>query len=140
MLDIKFIRENAEAIQQAADNKNIVIDMQELLKVDRKRVKLMQEIEGLQAEKNNLNQQMKLAQSDEERQEIIAQGKIFKNQLEEKEPILKEIQKQFKQMMVKVPTITASDVPVGKDESENVVVYEKAKSRLLIFSQKLILN
>lgn len=136
MLDIKFIRENADAIQEAAENKNIKINVRELLKIDKDRVAIMQEMEELQAAKNELNQKMKMAQNDEERQTIIAEGKEIKIQFEAKEPSLKKIKIKFEKLMVKVPTVTASDVPVGENENDNRVVYEKGEKREFDFTPK----
>lgn len=127
MLDIKYIRENAEKVQKAANDKLLKINIQELLDVDKKRVKLMQEVEGLQSRKNEVNGKIKNAKSNEERQRIIIEGKKIKEEVEVKEPILKEIQKKFKKLMVLVPTVAAADVPVGKSEEDNVVVYEKGE-------------
>ena len=136
MLDIKYIRENAEKVQKAADDKFLKIDIQELLDVDKKRVALMQEVEGLQSQKNEINNKIKNAQSDKERQEIIAEGKAIKEKIEVKEPELKEIQKEFNKLMVGVPTVAADDVPVGKNEDDNVVVYEKGDKPEFSFKPK----
>lgn len=136
MLDIKFIRENADLIQKAAENKNIKIDIQELLNVDKKRVELMQELEELQATRNNLNDKIKQAKNDEERQEIIAEGKKIKTEIEEKEPILKQVKEEFENLMVKVPTIPASDVPFGTSDKDNRVAYERGEKRQFDFTPK----
>ncbi|HIP50100.1 MAG TPA: serine--tRNA ligase, partial [Candidatus Pacebacteria bacterium] len=45
MLDIKYIRDNADKVQKAADDKFLDINIEELLKVDKERVALMQKIE-----------------------------------------------------------------------------------------------
>jgi seryl-tRNA synthetase len=136
MLDIKYIRENAEKVQKAAKDKFLKFDVQELLDVDKKRIELMQEVEGLQSQKNEVNNKIKNAQSDEERQEIIAEGKSIKEKIEEKEPELKEVQEQFRELMVAVPTVAAEDVPVGKDEDDNVIVYEKGDKPEFSFKPK----
>jgi seryl-tRNA synthetase len=135
MLDIKFIRENAEAVQKAAQEKNLTISIEGLLAVDKERSALMQEIEALQAQKNVLNDRMKKATADE-RVAIIAEGKAVKELSEQKEPILQKLQKEFDALMVQVPTVHASDVPRGKDESENVVVYEKGEKPRFDFVPK----
>ncbi len=136
MLDIKYIRENAEKVQKAADDKFLKINIQDLLDVDKKRIKLMQEVEGLQSQKNEVNNKIKNAQSDEERQEIIAEGKEIKEKIETKEPELKEVQEEFKKLMVAVPTVAAEDVPVGRNEDDNVVVYEKGEKPEFTFEPK----
>jgi seryl-tRNA synthetase len=119
MMDIKFIGENAEKIKNAAKNKNINIDVDHLLAVDKERKKLLQEIEQLQALKNDLNEMMKSAK-DDERKEIIEKGKEIKEKLEIKEPQYAEIKKEFDELMVQVPNIVSEDTPVGKSSEENV--------------------
>lgn len=123
MLDIKFIRENAEEIKKAIINKNIDLDLDLLLELDKKRVALMQKIEEFNSLKNDLNYLMKKAKDDEEKKEIIEKGKEIKNKLEEKEPEYNNIKKEFNILMEKVPVIPSSDTPVGKSDAENVEVY-----------------
>lgn len=136
MLDIKYIRENADKVQKATDDKFLDFNVEELLNVDKERVALMQEIENLKAQKNEVNNKIKNAQSDEERQEIITSGKEIKEKTEDLEPKLKDMQQKFMELMVRVPTVAADDVPVGKDDSDNVTVYEKGDKPEFDFTPK----
>jgi len=135
MLDIKFIRENADGIKAAIKNKNIDLDLAALLAVDEKRVAAIQEIEKLKAEKNALNNRMKSA-NDAERKDIIAQGSVVKEKLAKVEPEYDEIEKQFESLMVLVPTIPSEDTPVGSDDSGNVEVYQKGEMPKFAFTPK----
>ena len=54
MLDIKYIRENAEKIKEAIKNKNILLDLDELLRVDDERRGAMAKIEELRAQRNEI--------------------------------------------------------------------------------------
>lgn len=121
MLDIKFIKENAEEIKEAVKNKNIDLDVDALLAVDKERVKLLQEMEQLLALKNDLNEMMKSAK-DDERKEIIEKGKEIKTKIEIKEPQYRKIKEEFEELMVKVPNVVSADTPVGKSDEENVEV------------------
>lgn len=110
MLDIKFIRENAVAIKDAAEKKHLdpaVID--ELLDVDAKRRELMSSSEALRAEQKKTQDR--------------EAGAKFKEQFREQEEKLKPLEEQFKKLMVRVPNIISPDVPEGKDESENKEVF-----------------
>lgn len=120
MLDIKYIRENAEGIKKSIKEKNIDLDLDELLKVDEERVKLMQELEALNSKKNELNDEMKKPEAD--REKIIAAGKEVKEKIAELEPKVRETKNNFDNLMVLVPVIHAADTPVGKDDSENVEI------------------
>ncbi len=136
MLDIKFIRENADKIKEAIKNKNIKLDLDELLAADEKRVRALQAMEELSAEKNQLNEKMKVIKDDKERQETIEKGKLIKKKMAEVEPEYAELKKQFEVLMVQVPTIPSEDTPIGKDESGNVEVYQKGKIREFSFKPK----
>lgn len=123
MLDIKYIRENSEGLKKAIKNKGIDLDLDELLELDKKRVLALQYVEELQAEKNKLNELIQKS-SESERKEIIEQGKAIKEKLTTAEPEYNETKKAFDELMIKVPTIPAEDVPIGKDEKENVEIYK----------------
>ena len=110
MLDIKFIRENADVLKDVSIKKNLdpkVID--ELIEVDAKRREAMTASEALRAEQKKTK--------DRE-----AGGKL-KEQFKEQEEKLKPLEKRFRELMVRVPNIIAPDVPTGKDESENKEVF-----------------
>ncbi len=136
MLDIKFIRENAGKIKEAIKNKNIQLDLDELLAVDKKRVEALQQVELLNSEKNKLNELMQASKTDDERKIAIEQGKIVKEKIAKAEPEYAEIKKNFDALMVLVPTIPSDDTPIGKDESGNVEVYRKGEIRKLDFKPK----
>jgi len=136
MLDIKFIRENAEEIKKAIKNKNIDLDLDRLLKVDEKRVEALQEIEELKAEKNKINDQMKSMKDEVQRKELIGQGTGIKEKLAATEPAYEEIKKEYEELMVKVPIIPSADTPIGKDDSGNVEVYKRGEIRKFDFTPK----
>jgi seryl-tRNA synthetase len=121
MLDIKFIRENADKIKQAIKNKNIDLDLDQLLDIDKQRLSQLQYIEELQAEKNKLNDLIPKTSGDE-RIAVLEQGKNVKEKLAKVEPEFNEIKKQFDQLMVKVPNLTSVDTPIGKSDEENVEI------------------
>lgn len=124
MLDIKFIRENREKVKEAIKNKKINLNLEELLKLDEKRVGLMQSIEELSAEKNRLNELMKKTDEDAQRKNIIEQGIVIKEKISKLEPEYGEAKKEFDSFMAMVPTIPSDDTPIGRDDSGNVEVYQ----------------
>jgi len=113
MLDIKFIRENKEAVKQNCENRNIKCDIERLLELDEKRRGLIVKIDELKSEKNLLNEKIKKGG---DKNEIIEKGKIIKNELEKAEPELDKIFKEWKALLLTIPNITHSGAPVSKDE------------------------
>ena len=121
MLDIKYIRENAEAIKVAAINKNLKVDIGKLLLLYREKTTLLQNLENLKKLRNENSAKFK-TKPKEEMPKIVEEGKKLKEQiaLVEKEYAIKE--REFNDLMVQVPTIPSPDTPVGKSERENLEV------------------
>jgi len=135
MLDIKFIREHGEELKLAAKNKNINIDIDALLELDKKRVAQLQYIEELQAEKNKLNDLIQAASADE-RGKLIEMGKAVKEKLAAVEPEYKLTKEAFDGLMVQVPIIPSSDTPIANDDSGNVEVYKVGEIPKFSFTPK----
>ena len=133
MLDIKYIHENQEVIKKAIKNKRIDLDLDKLLEIDEKRVKLLQEIEDLNAQKNKLNEEIKNGKN---KDKIIAEGKKVKEKIGKIEPEYKEIKRQFDELMVRVPNPVSPDTPVGKDENDNVEIEKWGKTPKFDFEPK----
>jgi seryl-tRNA synthetase len=120
MLDIKFIRQNKEAIKKAAQEKNIDLDLDQLLDLDKKRRELQTKIEDLRAQRKQVARGGRGGKVD--RAQIEA-GKKIKEELNKLEAQFREIDEKFLDLMVKVPTIHSADTPVGKDDTENIEVF-----------------
>ena len=78
MLDINFIRENPQIVKDAAKNKNIKIDVDELLSLDENRRKITTEIDELRAKRNTLSSDMKNQKPSPEQ---IEAGKKLKDEI-----------------------------------------------------------
>ncbi len=119
MLDIKYIRDNADKIKEAAINKNIEVDIDELLVVDKKRREVQISIDELRAKKNELAQAAKGGRPTDKQ---ITAGKKNKEEIAKLTEDFKKIEDDYFALMVKVPTVPSVDTPVGKSEEENVEV------------------
>lgn len=120
MLDIKFIRENEDKLEEIIANKGVSLNLKELLIVDEKRVALLQEIEKLSGEKNQLNEEMKSAT---DKANLIVRGKEVKEKIAMIEPEYKKVKEQFDALMVRVPNLVSADTPLGKSDEDNVEIY-----------------
>ena len=118
MLDIRFIRENSEAVQANARNKGYNIDISELLTLDEKRRELQSAADVLRQKRND---NVSAAKGSRPTPEAIAEGKAIKEELSGIESSLNEIVVTFTTLLKKVPNMAASDVPIGLTEDENVV-------------------
>ena len=118
MLDIKFIRENPGIVKEEIKKRNMKIDLDVFLNLDKKKREVQQEVEELRKKQNEANQL--ISQNKDEK--IIAEMKAIKNKLSELGPELKDLEKQIKDILLQLPNITHQSVPVGKDESNNIVI------------------
>ncbi len=137
MLDIKFIRENPEIIKEAAKNKNIKVNIDKLLQIDKERRALISKIDELQAKRNKL---AKDAKGKKPTAQQIEEGKKLKIEFLHVEEEFKKIDKEYVDLMIKVPTIPSPDTPVGKSENENVEVYQWGEPTKFDFEPKSYLE
>ena len=120
MLDIKFIRENKEAVKEAAKKKHIDFDVEKLMEVDDLRRRILSRVEMKRAEQNVANNQIVNVTS-EEREQILEKMKALKTELERDEEDLKAVMKDWQLLMLQVPNIPDGSVPAGEGEEDNVV-------------------
>lgn len=119
MLDIKFIRENKDLIQEAARKKLMDFSVEELMSADDERIRILQTVEAARAKQNEVS--AKITSADQvEREKLIVEMKALKDEMQKDEELLKEAMKKWQALMVKVPNIPDMSVPEGKDDSENV--------------------
>ncbi len=118
MLDIKFIRENAERVQAAAKSKGYDVNIANLLEVDNRKRDLQQRIEALREKRNSVSHQMKGGRPSED---LVEQGRSIKTELSELEAEFLEQEEAYLRLIKAVPNIPADDVPVGASEDENQV-------------------
>ncbi|MFH0930162.1 MAG: serine--tRNA ligase [Candidatus Moraniibacteriota bacterium] len=116
MLDIKYIRENKDAVKKNCKLRNIKVGIDRFLRLDDERKELIQKTDELKNEKNRLNEEMKTTVNKEE---AIIRGKAIKDQLSELEPRLEKAEKKWKKLYIQIPNMSHPDSPIGKDDSEN---------------------
>ncbi|MEK7068392.1 MAG: serine--tRNA ligase, partial [Patescibacteria group bacterium] len=118
MLDIKFIRENAELIKAGAAKKHLAVDIDALMAADEKRRGLLVEVEGMRAKQNEVSDQVVKA-SAEEKQRLIEEMRALKETLQGKEKELEEVMREWQLLMVAVPNIPDPSVPEGESDAQN---------------------
>ncbi|MBQ8717031.1 MAG: serine--tRNA ligase [Clostridia bacterium] len=128
MLDIRFVRENPEAVRENIrrkfqDGKLPLVD--EVIALDAERRKLTLEADTLRANRNKLSKQIgmlmgqgKREEAEEVKAQVAAQAARLA-ELEAEEPVIDE---KIKKIMMTIPNIIDPSVPIGKDDSENVEI------------------
>ncbi|MBD3250784.1 MAG: serine--tRNA ligase [Candidatus Pacebacteria bacterium] len=125
MLDINYIQQNPDKIKWACQVKQLdpaVVD--QLLIVDQKRRQLKQQIDQVRQQVNENAEEIKqqVHQGQKPDPELIKKGRQIKDQLKQVEPEFRQVKEEFDQLMLQIPNVPAAEVPLGQDESGNVVV------------------
>ncbi len=114
MLDIRFIRENPQKVQQNAENKGYKsLSVEKLLELDISKRELQTQVDELRERRNQNAAKMKGGKLD---QATIDEGKQIKVQLAEREGYLASADKELTDMLWQVPNMTFDDVPLGGEE------------------------
>ncbi len=128
MIDIKFLRENPDAVKENIkkkfqDSKLPLVD--EVIELDAQLRKAQQRGDSLRADRNRISKEiggfMAKGQKDEA-EKAKAQVKEFSDELAELEKQEEELSEKVKKIMMTIPNIIDPSVPIGKDDSENVEI------------------
>ena len=119
MLDIKFIRENADIVKMAATKKKIKIDIDRLVKVDDSRREIMQRLEAKRAEQNKVSEGIPTTTDPFLRQQLITQMQSLKAEIQADEEALKPVMEEWQGLMLQVPNIPDMTVPDGDSDADN---------------------
>jgi seryl-tRNA synthetase len=120
MLSVEYIRNNKDKVITAAKNKNRKVDVDGILKLDDERRNLIQKIQALREERNKTSKTKPTA-------EVIERGKKIKEELKTLEDTLAKHEADLENLMSYVPNVPLDEVPLGKDETENIVVKKWGK-------------
>ncbi len=125
MLDARFVRENPDAVREAMSNRNSTWDVDSFLRLDEDRRRLIAEVEGLQATRNEASKAIGALMKEGKRDEAEA-AKDEVRQVNERiaaiESNLGEVDAAVRDLLMTVPNIPDASVPVGGGEDENVEV------------------
>ncbi len=116
MLDLKFIRDNPDVVRQALKNRKDTASLDEILRLDVERRQKLLELEDLRHTRKQTARERK---SDEETRGEARDLRVMLKGLEEE---VKAIDEQLKELLLQVPNVPHPSVPVGKDETANVIV------------------
>lgn len=119
MLDIRFIRENPDRVQEAAAQKGYTVNIAELLSADESRRELQAKVDDLRTQRNEIAAQMKGGKPSPE---LVEQGRVIKTELGEVEDHLRVADETYIQLLKVVPNMPLDTVPIGTSEDENVVI------------------
>jgi len=133
MIDINLIREEPEMVKAAMEALNAEAPIDEIVSLDARRRELLTEVEALRAERNTVSKEIGRTRDKEERQAKIERMRAVGDRIDALESDLKGVEANLEAAMLQVPNLPAPDVPVGPDESHNVIIWQKGEPRTFDF-------
>ncbi len=123
MFDIKLVRENPDFIRTGLKNKNEKDRVDEILQLDATRREIISKVEELKARKNQVSAEVgKIKKSGGDASEIIAEMKTLGDQIKDFDDKLKEVETTLHTILMSIPNLAHSSVPIGKSAEDNVEV------------------
>jgi seryl-tRNA synthetase len=122
MLDIKFIRENLSEVKKSIENRNLKLDLDDLIKLDETRRATLKELEDFKAQKNTANEEIsRLLKEKQDTRQRIASMKDIAHKIDKLEDVLKTTEQELDKLLLVVPNIPHPSIPVGNASKKEVV-------------------
>jgi len=132
MLDARFVRDNADAVRSAMDSRRSSWDLDGFLRLDAERRRLIAEVEGLQAQRNDaskaIGELMKAGKRDEAEAAKEAVREV-NDRISGFEAHQSAVEEDTRLLLLTAPNIPDAGVPVGADENDNVEIVRWGEPR-----------
>ena len=139
MIDIQLIRKDPDFVKERlkARDPSYVQILEELIEVDTHRRRVQTRVEELRSERNRLSQEIgKLKREGVSAQSLEAKVRDIKEEIESLEDQLKELAQRQNSLLLSLPNLPHSTVPVGEDENDNVEVRRWGEPKEFSFEPK----
>jgi seryl-tRNA synthetase len=125
MLDLKLIREQTEYVKAEIAKLYTEAPIDEILALDENRRDLIHEVEDLKARRNTVSKEISAIKDATERLPRIEEMRAVGERIGALDEKVRAVEEQLKALMLEVPNLPHPDVPVGKDDTENVVTAQE---------------
>ena len=115
MLDIRYVRENAELVQTALKNRGAQLDLSDLIATDEERRALLQKVEELRNKRNTVSEEIgKLKKEKQDASSLIAEMKEVSSLIKELEKELAEKEQSVREFLLSIPNVPTPLYQSGK--------------------------
>ena len=137
MLDLRFVRKNIKLITESLQKRGSDLDINEFLQLDQKRREILAKVETLRAHRNQISSKIsKRKQTSEDVTLLLNEARVLSAQIGNLEKGLEQVEKGIYDFLVNLPNIPHPSVPIGKDETENVIVKFWGEKPIFSFSPR----
>jgi seryl-tRNA synthetase len=125
MLDIKFIRENPDLVLKAIENRHDTAPIDTVLRLDAERRQKIGQLDSLRQERKTI--------SKESREKAQERGRQLRAEIQAMEEAVRGLDSQLEELLLQLPNIPLPDVPLGRDDADNVTVRAWKEPRAFSF-------
>ena len=136
MLDIKFIRNNPQLVKKGCGKKQVEVDIDQLLEIDKKKRETLQALEDMRAQKNKASLEIAKTKEEKEKKRIILKMQELDKNSDRLTNNLKNFETEFKKLMLQIPNLPSEETPIGKDDRDNVVLREMGEKTKFDFKPR----
>ncbi len=139
MLDIRFVRENPEIVEEAVKNRNSKWDMASFKELDENRRELIKQVEALKSQRNAASKEIGAMMKAGEKDKAEAAKETMRevgNKISELDANLHDVEEKLNALMLSLPNIPCAATPVGADENDNPEVRRWGTPRKFDFEFK----
>ncbi len=123
MLDIRRIRADKEAVQEALNKRNGHYDIDAVIKLDEERRSIIAKVEELKAKQNIASKQIPLLKKEaKDTTQVFKELKELSDQVKELDMEAKNLDDQLRNMLLEIPNTPNPEVPFGKSDEDNVEI------------------
>ena len=122
MLDLRYVRENAAAVQENCRNRGVEADVGLVVELADRRSALIGELNELRQQQNQKAKSIGGERDPETRERFIAESRAMKDRIPERAVELTEVEGRLREELLRIPNMTHPDAPIGKDDSDNVEI------------------
>lgn len=131
MLDIKLIRESPEVVRQALEKRGNTFALENILETDEHHRHLLRQVELLRSQHNQVSKQ--LGTTKEKPPQLIAEMRKLGEQISALQQETSQVKANLESLLLELPNIPHPSVPLGKNESNNIVVRSWGEPREFSF-------
>lgn len=137
MLDIKFLRDNPEKVEQALQNRGAAMSLGEFLGREKERRELLAEVEVLKNKRNTVSQEIsRKKKAGENADDMIVEMREVGDRIGAIDARVKETEAALAAILMNIPNVPHQSVPVGKDEQDNPEIRRWGTPREFAFEPK----
>jgi seryl-tRNA synthetase len=136
MLDLQFICENQALVEENCRNRNVPVDVSQIVELARQRSQLIVEGDKLRHEQKEIAAQIPKTSDKTQRQALIDRGKDLKPIVAENEVALKSLEVQLRDLEMQVPNLTHPDAPVGAGDQANRTIRSWGEKKSFDFAPR----